>query len=292
MALVANFCERVDKSCVDVNNVVRALCEDDAQRPPDFFEKKKLQLSEVREGVGVGVGEGVTPAPEPGLTRPSPRPLRGMQDKVMRKLQKEVNSKKQGGAATRTQSVKWFKEIEMKKGAGVDHRTGGFNEWFHGIITRQQSEDLLRDKPPGTFLVRVSESRFGYSLSHMYGAALLFLVLPCRVLSLRWRGSNFVEATRSVTEGGRVKHYMIDQTPDGQYQVVGNRKLFRRSSRWGGRRGGMLTGASFSLPSYAASLNALVDFHSTHNIVAQDPVALLHPCGQEGEHDDTQEFLR
>ena len=26
--------------------------------------------------------------------------------------------------------------------------------------------------------------------------------------------------------GGRIKHYMIDQTPDGQYQVVGNRKLF------------------------------------------------------------------
>ena len=73
-----------------------------------------------------------------------------------------------------------------------------FQEWFHGILTRQQSEELLSDKEPGTFLVRVSESRFGYSLSHCVHAK------------------------------GRVKHYMIDQTPDGQYQVVGNRKLFRK----------------------------------------------------------------
>jgi hypothetical protein len=37
--------------------------------------------------------------------------------------------------------------------------------------------------------VRVSESRFGYSLSHV------------------------------IKTGTRIKHYMIDQTPNGQYQV-------------------------------------------------------------------------
>ncbi len=30
-----------------------------------------------------------------------------------------------------------------------------------------------------------------------------------------------------VRDGDRVKHYMIDQTPNGQYLVVGNKKLFR-----------------------------------------------------------------
>lgn len=53
----------------------------------------------------------------------------------------------------------------MKKGAGVSS-AGTFEEWFHGVITRKQSEELLQNKQPGTFLVRVSESRFGYSLSH------------------------------------------------------------------------------------------------------------------------------
>ena len=113
----------------------------------------------------------------------------------------------------------------LHAGSGINN--GKFEEWFHGVITRKDSEDLLKGKPAGTFLVsapalfsaafsttarlalcmpacpvitvtnacllrvqvRVSESRFGYSLSHM------------------------------VRGGARVKHYMIDQTPDGQYQV-------------------------------------------------------------------------
>eukprot|EP00050_Salpingoeca_kvevrii_P018594 m.76097 g.76097 ORF g.76097 m.76097 type:complete len:146 (+) comp8104_c0_seq2:25-462(+) len=98
------------------------------------------------------------------------------------------------------------------------------------------SQDLLRDSAPGTFLVRVSESRFGYSLSHM------------------------------VSAGNRIKHYMIDQTPDGQYQVIGNSKLF-------------------------PSLNALVSYHNNHKIVSSDPVCLEHPCGQHGDFDDTEELM-
>ena len=30
------------------------------------------------------------------------------------------------------------------------------------------SQGLLRESEPGTYLVRVSESRFGYSLSHVF----------------------------------------------------------------------------------------------------------------------------
>ena len=37
--------------------------------------------------------------------------------------------------------------------------------WFHGVISRREAERLLTTKPVGCFLVRVSESRFGYSLS-------------------------------------------------------------------------------------------------------------------------------
>ncbi len=75
----------------------------------------------------------------------------------------------------------------MKKGAGVDRRTGGFNTWFHGIITRQESEDLLRNTPSGTFLVRVAESRFGYSLSHKY---VVLLGLFCDPAVLCSRNAN------------------------------------------------------------------------------------------------------
>ena len=37
--------------------------------------------------------------------------------------------------------------------------------WFHGIITRRQAEQRLVSRADGTFLMRVSESQFGFSLS-------------------------------------------------------------------------------------------------------------------------------
>merc|ERR1711998_352585 len=107
-----------------------------------------------------------------------------------------------------------------KKGAGVSDDGDDFEAWFHGIISRRESEKLLLEMEPGAFLVRVSESRFGYSLSH------------------------YIEV------GGRIKHYMIDQNPDGQYIVVGNQRLF-------------------------PSLNDLVAHHRRHKIVASDPVCLV-----------------
>ncbi len=81
-----------------------------------------------------------------------------------------------------------------------------------------------------------------------------------------------------MTEGGRIKHYMIDQTPDGQYQVVGNRKLFRWFLFYFISLACL--GSSLLTVSCAASLNALVEYHHTHNIVSNDPVCLLFPCGQ------------
>ena len=43
--------------------------------------------------------------------------------------------------------------------------TGKPHDWFHGVITRREAERLLTHKPIGCYMVRVSESRFGYSLS-------------------------------------------------------------------------------------------------------------------------------
>lgn len=198
---VKDAADKIESLLNAVFAVMETLQEEDAKRSPEAFKKKK--------------------------------PAKPTVDKAMEKLKEEVKAK--GGVATREQSVRWFKEVEMKKGAGMG-ADKSFQEWFHGILTRVQAEELLSDKEPGTFLVRVSESRFGYSLSHCVHAK------------------------------GRVKHYMIDQTPDGQYQVVGNRKLF-------------------------PTLNSLVHYHGTHLIVATDPVCLVHPCGQVKTHDDTEELV-
>ena len=65
-----------------------------------------------------------------------------------------------------------------------------FCNWFHGIITRTDAEVLLEGHTSGTFLTRLCERRYGYSLS--------------------------------VTFHGRCKHFMIELGYDDCYNVVGN----------------------------------------------------------------------
>lgn len=70
-------------------------------------------------------------------------------------------------------------------------KNGIVAEWFHGIISRKAAEEMLMCKPPGYFLIRVSESRVGYTLSY--------------------RGED------------RCRHFMIDVLPDNQYEIVGEK---------------------------------------------------------------------
>jgi myosin-3 len=193
--VVADFCLVMERHIEGVHAVSLALCDEDTMRPPDYFEKKKLQSKRIR-------------------------------NPTMKKMQQKADKQKAG--ITRKQSVKWFQEVEMAKGAGRTDEGDDFEKWFHGIISRVKSEELLMRMDPGAFLVRVSESRFGYSLSHY------------------------------IARGQRIKHYMIEQTPEGEYMVVGNARLF-------------------------PSLNDLVAHHKRNKIVATDPVSLTTPCPAEGD---------
>ena len=38
--------------------------------------------------------------------------------------------------------------------------------WYHGMVTRKQAEQRLSGEPSGSFLVRISETHYGYSLSY------------------------------------------------------------------------------------------------------------------------------
>ncbi|XP_076583077.1 hematopoietic SH2 domain-containing protein homolog [Chaetodon auriga] len=85
----------------------------------------------------------------------------------------------------------WFTESQLRSVI----RNGVVPEWFHGIISRKTAEELLMSKPPGYFLIRVSESRIGYTLSYR-------------------------------TED-RCRHFMIDALEDGQYIIVGENRRHR-----------------------------------------------------------------
>uniref|UniRef100_A0A672NQV9 Unconventional myosin-X-like n=1 Tax=Sinocyclocheilus grahami TaxID=75366 RepID=A0A672NQV9_SINGR len=85
----------------------------------------------------------------------------------------------------KTNTIRWFRETQVRKLT----RDGGFPSWFHGMITRRQAEDLLIDKPLGCFLVRVGQSREGYTLT--------------------FRGAD------------RCRHYMVEMQSNGKYVILG-----------------------------------------------------------------------
>ncbi|OCT87117.1 hypothetical protein XELAEV_18020811mg [Xenopus laevis] len=40
------------------------------------------------------------------------------------------------------------------------------SEWFHGLISRRETEELLKSQETGCFLIRLSQRTFGYILSY------------------------------------------------------------------------------------------------------------------------------
>ncbi|XP_042640975.1 SH2 domain-containing protein 2A isoform X2 [Tyto alba] len=89
--------------------------------------------------------------------------------------------------ALRARTRLWFEQTQARRlGA-----KGELPAWFHGFISRRETEELLQDQPPGCFLVRFSESTIGFVLSY--------------------RGRD------------RCRHFILDQLPDGRYVILGER---------------------------------------------------------------------
>eukprot|EP00055_Hartaetosiga_balthica_P007978 m.28438 g.28438 ORF g.28438 m.28438 type:complete len:1017 (+) comp6045_c0_seq2:37-3087(+) len=105
------------------------------------------------------------------------------QEKESKRMAKEILEKK---------SAVWW--IRQERGRGVcQQEFGEMKPWFFGFISRRYAEDTLSNKPVGCYLVRLSQSRIGYTLTF-----------------------------RSDT---RCKHYTIEQT-GGTYFVVGDQEQF------------------------------------------------------------------
>uniref|UniRef100_A0AC35U604 SH2 domain-containing protein n=1 Tax=Rhabditophanes sp. KR3021 TaxID=114890 RepID=A0AC35U604_9BILA len=65
--------------------------------------------------------------------------------------------------------IQWFRDRELPDDAGLDPKTKQPAIWFHGIISRDTAEKLLFRKGAGSFLVRVSDRIWGYTVSYCVG---------------------------------------------------------------------------------------------------------------------------
>ncbi|XP_071171569.1 myosin-IIIb-like isoform X1 [Mytilus edulis] len=109
---------------------------------------------------------------------------------------KPISSTNYGPPGTKHATIRWFKETQTQQVYDPVNTDGNFiAEWFHGVISRKASERLLKSKSVGCYLVRVSESRFGYTLS--------------------FRAKD------------RSRHYMIDQLANKKFIIIGEPKVHR-----------------------------------------------------------------
>uniref|UniRef100_A0A671T9J0 SH2 domain-containing protein 4B-like n=1 Tax=Sinocyclocheilus anshuiensis TaxID=1608454 RepID=A0A671T9J0_9TELE len=68
--------------------------------------------------------------------------------------------------SSREMLILWFTEEQKPKQAGYERNGNAIAPWFHGIISRDDSETLLMNAAESSFLVRVSEMIWGYTLSY------------------------------------------------------------------------------------------------------------------------------
>lgn len=88
--------------------------------------------------------------------------------------------------------VRWYKDEEFTRKAGLDEVTGRPLKWFHGLLSRAEAEQRLNGECAGTFLVRISEKIWGYAISYR--------------------------------DSDKCKHYLID-TSNKTYQFLGANQL-------------------------------------------------------------------
>ncbi|XP_030326245.1 myosin-IIIb-like isoform X2 [Strigops habroptila] len=108
----------------------------------------------------------------------APRPVLGTEKQTVEEA--KMRQLKRGA------TLRWFKETQAQK---VMQDDGAFPSWLYGMISRREAENLLIDKPLGCFLVRISQSRPGYTLTY--------------------RGED------------RCRHYLIEMQPNARYVILG-----------------------------------------------------------------------
>ncbi|MBN3270916.1 SH2D7 protein, partial [Polyodon spathula] len=77
-------------------------------------------------------------------------------------MESPTETENQASGMLRELALKWFTETQ----APLILHNGSLPGWFHGIITRKDAEDQLKDKQLGCFLIRLSDRAIGYILSY------------------------------------------------------------------------------------------------------------------------------
>ncbi|XP_039337770.1 SH2 domain-containing protein 4B isoform X2 [Mauremys reevesii] len=134
-----------------------------ARRARDEYRRQSLRA--IQKGKVAGLsnlfkGTSLNNEPEIKLNSNNPSPLMTLTTSVRKAWERPSRP------ISREILIRWFKEEQLPRRAGFERNTCAIAPWFHGIISRQEAEELLMNKSEGAFLVRVSEKIWGYALSY------------------------------------------------------------------------------------------------------------------------------
>ncbi|CAF1379370.1 unnamed protein product [Rotaria sordida] len=109
---------------------------------------------------------------------------------------------------TREDIRQWFCLSEIPY-ATFRSPNGQIYPWFHGIISRSYTEQLLCSKPIGTYLIRINEKIFGYALSYRASDHCRHLLIE--VISSSKRNNSRIQQQHAYRFLGGAKNELFSQ---------------------------------------------------------------------------------
>ncbi|XP_015266914.1 PREDICTED: SH2 domain-containing protein 7, partial [Gekko japonicus] len=161
--------------------------------------------------------------------------MEGEQPPFFSGRQSDLGTEKPPSEMVKDLVLRWFSDVQ----APLLSQDGTLPGWFHGFITRKQTEELLKDQDFGCFLIRLRERAFGYILSYSHIVVRLVYIegrgnqtcstqteellkdqdLGCFLIRLRERAFGYILSYRGKD---RCRHFVISCQKNGRYVVAGD----------------------------------------------------------------------
>lgn len=128
---------------------------------------KRLSMQGIERGKVAAFARNLEGYQQPPAIPPRNRMLNNTPDNNNSKvLQRKMGIKRTTSKSTKDEIIRWFKDEQLLLHAGYEKSSNIIAPWFHGLISREDAENLLKLKKTGSFLIRVSERIQGYALSY------------------------------------------------------------------------------------------------------------------------------
>ncbi|KAI4878843.1 hypothetical protein NFI96_033553, partial [Prochilodus magdalenae] len=125
-------------------------------------DHRRRSVKALERGKVMAMMKAFVPSKSSSAPKPKPRTLTLASEPINQR----PSMRRSLSSSSREEIIRWFREDQLSLKVCFQQDHSRIAPWFHGIISREDAEDLLSKSSPGSFLVRISEKIFGYVLSY------------------------------------------------------------------------------------------------------------------------------